>query len=93
MEYYRSGINIYNFGPNAPGWIPFYNGDLGNVIKLANNPKNRWTPAWYSGDPATEIQMPNFRVYLTGTTEIMNSFQRSGKRRIIHPPAGGEFEI
>lgn len=54
VEYYRSGIDIYNFGPNAPGWIPFYNGDLGNVIKLANNPKNRWTPAWYSGDPATE---------------------------------------
>lgn len=54
VEYYRSGINIHNFGANAPGWIPFYNGDLGNVIKLANNPANRWTPAWYSGDPATE---------------------------------------
>lgn len=54
VEYYRSGINIPYFGPNAPGWIPFYNGDLGNVLKLVNNPKNRWTPAWYSGDPATE---------------------------------------
>ena len=54
VEYYRSGIDIYQFGPNAPGWIPFYNGDLGNVIKLVNNPKNRWTPAWYSGDPTTE---------------------------------------
>ena len=54
VEYYRSGIDIYQFGPNGPGWIPFYNGDLGNVIKLVNNPKNRWTPAWYSGDPTTE---------------------------------------
>lgn len=54
VEYYRSGINIWQYGPNAPGWIPFYNGDLGNVLKLVNNPKNRWTPAWYSGDPATE---------------------------------------
>lgn len=54
VEYYRSGLDIYNFGLNAPGWIPFYNGDLGNVIKLANNPKNRWTPEWYSGNPATE---------------------------------------
>ncbi len=54
VEYYRSGIDIYQFGLNAPGWIPFYNGDLGNVIKLVNNPQNRWTPAWYSGDPATE---------------------------------------
>lgn len=54
VEYYRSGINIRYYGPNAPGWIPFYSGDLGNVLKMVNNPKNRWTPAWYSGDPATE---------------------------------------
>ncbi|MDD2243874.1 MAG: TonB-dependent receptor [Dysgonamonadaceae bacterium] len=54
VDYYRSGMNIYNFGLNAPGWIPFYNGELGNVIKLANNPANRWTPAWYSGTTATE---------------------------------------
>lgn len=49
VEYYRSGL-----GGNDAGWIPFYNGDLGNVIKLANNPGNRWTPAWYSGTTATE---------------------------------------
>lgn len=54
VEYYRSGVDIQYFGPNAPGWIPFYSGDLGNVLQLVNNPKNRWTPAWYSGDPATE---------------------------------------
>ncbi len=48
-EYYRSGL-----GGNDAGWIPFYNGELGNVIKLANNPKNRWIPAWYSGTTATE---------------------------------------
>ncbi len=49
VVYYRSGL----WGNDA-GWIPFYNGALGNVIKLANNPKNRWTPAWYSGTPETE---------------------------------------
>src|SRR3712207_6832271 len=49
VEYYRSG-----FRGNDAGWIPFYNGELGNVIKLANNPKNRWTPAWYSGTADTE---------------------------------------
>ena len=48
VDYYRAGLG------NDYGWIPFYNGDLGNVIKLANNPKNRWTPAWYSGTTATE---------------------------------------
>lgn len=47
-EYYRSG-----FG-NGAGWIPFWGGAEGNVIKIANNPKNRWTPAWYSGTTATE---------------------------------------
>lgn len=51
VEYYRTG-----FGNDA-GWIPFYDGELGNVIKLANNPANRWTPAWYSG--TTETENPN----------------------------------
>lgn len=49
VKYYRVGQNS-----NAAGWVPFYNGEQGNVIALANNPKNRWTPAWYSGDPSTE---------------------------------------
>jgi len=48
VEYYRSGLY------NDSGWIPFYNGEIGNVLKHANNPKNRWTPAWYSGTTATE---------------------------------------
>lgn len=55
VDYYRSGIVIDNSGTrNDAGWIPFYSGELGNVIKLANNPANRWTPAWYSGTTATE---------------------------------------
>lgn len=51
VEYYRAGLG------NDSGWIPFYNGELGNVIKVANNPANRWTPAWYSG--TTETENPN----------------------------------
>lgn len=57
VEYYRAGMYIDKFGLNAPGWIPFYNGELGNVLMLANNPANRWTPAWYSG--TTETENPN----------------------------------
>jgi len=45
---------------NDAGWIPFYNGELGNVIKLANNPANRWTPAWYSGTTETENPAAEF---------------------------------
>ena len=35
VDYYRSGLG------NDAGWIPFYNGELGNVIKLANNPQEQ----------------------------------------------------
>lgn len=48
VEYYRAGA-----GNNA-GWIPFLGGETGNVLAFANNPKYRWIPEWYSGDPATE---------------------------------------
>ncbi len=48
VEYFRAG-NGYEFG-----WIPFYSGELGNVLEIVGDQKNRWTPAWYSGDPATE---------------------------------------
>ncbi|MDD4198934.1 MAG: TonB-dependent receptor [Paludibacter sp.] len=48
VEYFRTGR-----GYDA-GWIPFVNGELGNVLTVVNDQRNRWTPAWYSGDPATE---------------------------------------
>ncbi len=82
VQYYRSGIDIYQFGANAPGWIPFYNGDMGNVIKLANNPKNRWTAAWYSGDPATEnpnAEFPRLSYGSNTNNEQLSTFwQRDG---------------
>lgn len=48
VEYFRAGT-----GYDA-GWIPFYQGELGNVLTVVNEQANRWIPAWYSGDPATE---------------------------------------
>ena len=51
----NTGVNYYRVGMGYDaGWIPFYNGEMGNVLKMVNNPKNRWIPAWYSGDPSTE---------------------------------------
>lgn len=41
------------------GYLPFYGSEIGNVLSLVNDQKNRWTPAWYSGDPSTEN--PNAR--------------------------------
>lgn len=82
VKYYRSGVNITDFGANAPGWIPFYNGDIGNVIKLVNNPKNRWTAAWYSGDPATEnpnAEFPRLSYGSNTNNEQLSTFwQRDG---------------
>lgn len=76
VDYYRAGLG------NDAGWIPFYNGDLGNVIKVANNPKNRWTPAWYSGDPATENPNAEFpRLSYGGNTnnaQLSDFWKRDG---------------
>ena len=48
-----------SWASNGQGYIPFYNGETGNVLKIVADPKNRWIPASYSGDPATEN--PNAR--------------------------------
>ena len=51
----NTGVNYYRVGMgHDAGWIPFFNGEMGNVLKMVNNPKNRWIPSWYSGDPSTE---------------------------------------
>ena len=39
---------------NGYGYLPFYGGETGNVLSMVNDQANRWTPAWYSGDPSTE---------------------------------------
>ena len=44
---------------NGEGYIPFYNGETGNVLSIVADPANRWIPASYSGDPSTEN--PNAR--------------------------------
>ena len=42
------------------GYVPFYYEHLGNVLDIAAEQKNRWTPASYSGNPATESQDVKF---------------------------------
>ncbi|MGE8292130.1 MAG: SusC/RagA family TonB-linked outer membrane protein [Sphingobacterium sp.] len=44
VDYFRGGI----------GYYPFVGGATGNVLTIVNDPKNRYIPASYSGDPATE---------------------------------------
>jgi TonB-linked SusC/RagA family outer membrane protein len=52
-----SGKSDYFMGGN--GYYPFASGELGNVLSIVKEQSNRWTPASYSGDPATEN--PNAR--------------------------------
>lgn len=47
-DYYKVGAG-YN-----EGFYPFVNSQIGNVLTTVRDQKNRWTPASYSGDPATE---------------------------------------
>ncbi|MDR0384706.1 MAG: TonB-dependent receptor [Prevotellaceae bacterium] len=49
-----TGHTDFYMNNNGYGYIPFYGGDIGNVLSIVKDPANRWTPAWYSGDPATE---------------------------------------
>ena len=49
---------------NGTGYIPFYQGVNGNVLRIANNPKNRWIPAEYAaenGIDASLAENPNAR--------------------------------
>ena len=51
-DYYRAGTDdSKNY---EMGYIPFHGSQVGNVPVEAMVQENRWTPAWYSGDPSTE---------------------------------------
>lgn len=52
-----AGKSDFFFG--GSGFYPFNGEKTGNVLSIVNDQKNRWTPASYSGDPATEN--PNAR--------------------------------
>ena len=56
-DYYK----IWTWGSNNVGYIPFYDGKLGNVLTIAANPANRWIPADYDDPsiPASMRENPN----------------------------------
>lgn len=66
VEYKNWDVNLFfrgsggvDFFYGGSGYFPFQKGEIGNVLTIVNDPANRWIPAWYSGDPATEN--PNAR--------------------------------
>ena len=61
-DYYHVGQSVSQFGSNytnGMGYVPFYQGEMGNVMTIVADQKNRWTPESYSGDRSTEN--PNAR--------------------------------
>lgn len=54
-----TGKTNFFMNGNGYGYVPFYQGATGNVLSIAGDQKNRWTPASYSGNPETEN--PNAR--------------------------------
>ncbi len=75
-KYYAAGV-----GHDA-GAIPFLNQDIGNVLAYAKNPKNRWTPEWYSGSKSTEnpkALLPRLSYGGNGNNSQLSTFwQRDG---------------
>ena len=66
-DFYHVGQSVSRSGStyiNGTGYVPFYNADMGNVLTLANDPRNRWIPREYADaiglDPAL-AENPNAR--------------------------------
>ena len=63
-DFFYSGQHVGDLGYNGPGYIPFYNGRLGNVLTIINDPANRWIPQEYAethGINAALAENPNAR--------------------------------
>ncbi len=69
------GSGGVDFFYGGSGYFPFANGEVGNVLSVVNDSKNRWIPAWYSGDPSTEN--PNARFPRLSYGENKNNFVNS----------------
>lgn len=64
-----TGNTDFFMNNNGFGYIPFYGGETGNVLTMVKDQKNRWTPAWYSGDSSTENPEARFPRLHYGSNE------------------------
>jgi len=71
---------FYSGGGIGTGYVPFFNGIQGNVITLANDPKNRWIPmdfALENGIDPSLAENPNARFPRLTYGNNANNSQRS----------------
>lgn len=78
------GSGGVDFFYGGKGYFPFVNSEEGNVLTVVNNPKERWIPAWYSGDPSTEN--PNARF-----PRLSYGANRNNYRQSTHWLANGAY--
>jgi len=89
--YYRVGQNITQFSnttSNGMGYVPFHGGEVGNVLDIAADPRNRWIPMEYALangiDPAL-AENPNAlfpRLHFTrnANNSVLSTFWQSNKQ-------------
>lgn len=84
LSLFFRGSGGVDFFYGGRGYAPFLNEKEGNVLSIVNDQSNRWTPAWYSGDPSTEN--PNARFPRLSYGSNMNNYVNS-----THWLANGAF--
>jgi hypothetical protein len=50
-DFYHVGYGFWvnrNYNVNGPGYVPFNNGETGNVLTIVGDPSNRWVPMDYA---------------------------------------------
>jgi len=63
-DVFHVGYSDGQVSDNGTGYFPFYNGSRGNVLDIANDPKNRWIPRDYAmanGIDPSLAENPNAR--------------------------------
>jgi TonB-linked SusC/RagA family outer membrane protein len=75
----QSGVT-YN---NGMGYVPFHQGETGNILSIVADQRNRWTPASYSGDPSTEnpnARFPRLTYGYNANNSQLSDFWKGNKR-------------
>lgn len=72
LNIFFRGASKVDYFMGGSGYYPFNDGVKGNVLTIVNEQKNRWTPAWFSGDPSTENPNARFPRLTYGENENNN---------------------
>lgn len=72
LNLFFRGAGKVDYFMGGNGYYPFAGGVTGNVLSIVKDPKNRWTPVSYSGDPSTENPNAQFPRLTYGNNDNNN---------------------